>query len=83
LPQGIGEFLHDLVFFCVHFFFKFSDLDHLSHGDVSYVRDQIVIQRDELRSQFRRSSGLIFIVDLSDNMLLCRYSSRGIFGTIR
>jgi hypothetical protein len=70
--HGTG-FTHDLVTFLATFF-DVSDLDDLSVSDLSYLqdlRDQIVIQRsDEFRVSFRRSSGLNFVVDLSENGMM-------------
>jgi hypothetical protein len=70
--HGTG-FSHDLVSF-LSTFFDVSDLDDLSVDDLSYLqdlRDQIVIQRsDEFRVSFRRSSGLSFVVDLSETGML-------------
>jgi hypothetical protein len=70
--HGSG-FTHDLVSF-LSTFFDVSDLEDLSVDDLSYLqdlRDQIVVQRhDEFRVSFRRSSGLNFIANLSENAMI-------------
>ncbi len=66
-------FSHDLVTF-LSTFFDTSDLDSLSLSDFVYLqdlRDQLSIQcEDVFRSNFRRSSGLNFYIDLSENAWL-------------
>jgi hypothetical protein len=65
--------MSDLVLF-LSIFFDVSDLEDLSLDDVSYLqdlRDQIVVQcYGEFRVSFRRTSGLNFIADLSENGML-------------
>jgi hypothetical protein len=68
--MGSG-FSHDLIAFLSQFF-DVSDLDSLSLDDLTYLqdlRDQLSIQCDDMfRASFRRSSGLNFYVNLSENV---------------
>jgi hypothetical protein len=72
LRSSMGSgFSHDLIAFLSQFF-DVSDLDSLTLDDFSYLqdlRDQLSIQCDDVfRASFRRSSGLNFYVDLSENV---------------
>jgi hypothetical protein len=71
LKTSMGSgFSHDLISFLSQFF-DVSDIDSLTLDDWSYLqdlRDQLSIQCDDVfRSSFRRSSGLSFLADLSDD----------------
>jgi hypothetical protein len=72
-------FSHDLFSFLSQFF-DVSEVESLTLDDFTYLQDlryQLLIQHDDVfRSSFRRSSGLNFYADLSDDVRI----PSGLFG---